>query len=79
MIFKYHALITQFPRVHAGLSGACSDKFPSCIKCHKSEIDTNSNTYDVVKFELCHRMKIMYCSPLACKSEKHAEGVTLDI
>ena len=22
----------QFPRVHAGLSGACSDKFPSCYQ-----------------------------------------------
>ena len=32
MIFKYHALITQFPRVHAGLSGACSGKFPSCLR-----------------------------------------------
>ena len=25
----------QFPRVHAGLSGACSDKFPSCLYIYK--------------------------------------------
>ena len=35
-IFRYHAQITQFPRVHAGLSGACSDKFPSCSEPHDS-------------------------------------------
>ena len=30
----------QFPRVHAGLSSACSDKFPSCCFTVQSKSNT---------------------------------------